>query len=398
MPVTVNPTAIAAAPAWQRRFLAPFSRVQATGTFIPLIDGLRFYAFMAVIGVHWAKHTRLLHNQKTNEWLDLLVFENGNFGVQLFYVISGFILALPFARAFRQKTAAPRLKQYFLRRLTRLEPPYLINLVVFLIVYTTVLHPGSFRAVLPEFLASATYTHGLFFGGNCAPNFVTWTLEIEVQFYLLAPFLARVFMLESTLARRGLLAILMLGIPLLIKVNHWQNQTYLFLPGSIQYFLAGFILADVYLIDWKEKPASKWYFDLVAIGAALPLMFNLRWARNDYELALPFLILLFYYGAFRGKMVRRFTENIWMATLGGMCYSIYLYHNLPIWLLAPYGGKIGFAAWPDWANALLQLALMTPLIVAFCGVFFVAFERPFMGRRKRPEVTRLTAEHETRTV
>lgn len=365
---------------WQRRFLAPFSRIQAAGSFIPAIDGLRFYAFMSVIAVHWAQQVRDLHYRDTQSWMDVKFFENGAFGVQLFYVISGFILALPFARAFRAKQRSPSLKKYYLRRLTRLEPPYILNLIVFLIVYVTVLHPGSFRSVLPEFAACLTYTHGLFFGGHCAPNTVTWTLEIEVQFYLLAPFIARVFCLDSALARRGLLAVAAVAIPWAIKTLHWQNQTYLFLPGSIQYFLAGFILADVYLIDWQEAPASSAAFDVLAAGAALPLIFNLKWAKNDYELVLPFLILCFYIGVFRGRLFRRFTENIWIVTTGGMCYTIYLYHLLPVWLLAPLGRHIGVASWPDWANVLLQLLIVSPAIIAFCAVLFVLFERPFMKR------------------
>jgi peptidoglycan/LPS O-acetylase OafA/YrhL len=48
--------------------------------------------------------------------------------------------------------------------------------------------------------------------------------------------------------------------------------------------------------------------------------------------------------------------------------------------LAPWAGKIKIAGWPAWGNALLQLLLVTPLIVAFCSILFALFERPFMRR------------------
>jgi peptidoglycan/LPS O-acetylase OafA/YrhL len=130
--LALTATGTVPAPAnWPRRLLAPFSRIQSAGRYIPVIDGLRFYAFAAVIAVHWAKHAALLNAGESGEALNVRFFLNGAFGVQLFYVISGFVLALPFAKAWREKKPRPKLKAYYLRRLTRLEPPYVINLLVF---------------------------------------------------------------------------------------------------------------------------------------------------------------------------------------------------------------------------------------------------------------------------
>ena len=60
------------------------------------------------------------------------VLEHGNYGVQLFFVISGFVLALPFASHYLCQTRAVSLRAYFLRRLTRLEPPYVLSMLLFL--------------------------------------------------------------------------------------------------------------------------------------------------------------------------------------------------------------------------------------------------------------------------
>ena len=55
-------------------------------------------------------------------------------GVELFFVISGFILGLPFAAHYLKGAAPVSLRKYYLRRLTRLEPPYIVALLVLFIL------------------------------------------------------------------------------------------------------------------------------------------------------------------------------------------------------------------------------------------------------------------------
>src|SRR5690349_19587132 len=62
------------------------------------------------------------------------IFSTGHLGVQLFFAISGFILSLPFARCWLGGEKAVSLGGYYLRRVTRIEPPYIIHLA-FLFVY-----------------------------------------------------------------------------------------------------------------------------------------------------------------------------------------------------------------------------------------------------------------------
>src|SRR5207248_8852502 len=106
-----------------------------------------------------------------------------------FFVISGFILGLPFASFYRGLGPQVSLRQYFLRRLTRLEPPYILNLAVFFALKVASQQYG-FRELLPHFLSSCFYLHNLVYADESLVNTVTWSLEIEVQFYVLVPLLA----------------------------------------------------------------------------------------------------------------------------------------------------------------------------------------------------------------
>src|SRR6185369_9481194 len=128
----------------------------------------------------------------------------GGFGVSLFFVISGFIISLPFAKALLAGGARPPLAGYYFRRLTRLEPPYFANLLV-MFTLLTILKPEPMLARLPHLLASAIYQHGLVYGSASSVNFVAWSLEVEFQFYALAPLLVGVFAVRSEFRRRVLI-------------------------------------------------------------------------------------------------------------------------------------------------------------------------------------------------
>lgn len=82
--------------------------------------------------------------------------------------------------------------------------------------------------------------------------------------------------------------------------------------------------------------------------------------------------------AFRGKITARFLGNRWIATIGGMCYTIYLYHWFMISGL--YRGTIVLQTKILWLDLLIQFAVMAPIIIVVCTGLFVLFERPFMQR------------------
>ncbi|HEV7929018.1 MAG TPA: acyltransferase, partial [Nitrosospira sp.] len=180
------------------RLVRLFRRETTSTEFIPVIDGLRFLAIAMVVLFHAdafikAKSAGLAFSEG-NAWMrgltDHFVFMGQ--GVKLFFVISGFILAVPFLRYYLGLSEKkPILRAYFFRRLTRLEPPYIIStILIFLAIVVTVGSTYPLGTLLASLFASLAYIHTLVFPGQFPfPNAVTWSLEIEVQYYILAPFL-----------------------------------------------------------------------------------------------------------------------------------------------------------------------------------------------------------------
>jgi peptidoglycan/LPS O-acetylase OafA/YrhL len=194
-----------------------------------------------------------------------------------------------------------------------------------------------------------------------------------VQFYILAPLLALVFAIPSVLGRRSLLIGGILAASVLAELALWKTES---LINYIQYFLTGFLLVDIYLNKWEKLPPRSFSYDLFS-GAALLALFSVGIMTSYYGLLIPWLTMLVIMGGFRGKLFNRFFTNPWIYTIGGMCYTIYLYHFFIIGFLGHGRLFLFHSFWPD----LLVSFVAVPLaIVGVSSILFLLFEKPFMRR------------------
>ena len=358
------------------------SRITSGGKFIAEIDGLRFLAIFPVLIQHMSER---LQSYAPVAFIGLekdpvaFTASRGFIGVYIFFVISGFVLALPFAAHYLKGSRSIPLKNYFWRRVTRLEPPYILLMTFFFFVLVF-LRSASFGELFPHYLASIFYLHNIIYNDFTPINPVAWSLEIEVQFYLVAPFLAALFFrFKQVLFRRGLLVVSLLGILLLQQYLGWYRLPMrLTLLGNLHLFLAGFLLADIFLVEWKDgwKKSAGWDVLLLFI---LPLPFFL-WGREFFSwLVFPFLLLLVFVAVFKSRYFNRFFTSSWITAIGGMCYTIYLIHLPLAELLIRFTGglRLGEAFLP---NLLLQLAFYLPLTFVVSVFFFLFLEKPCMDK------------------
>ncbi|HEX5069421.1 MAG TPA: acyltransferase [Vicinamibacterales bacterium] len=369
--------------------LRALSRVTSSGKFITEIDGLRFIAIFGVVAFHahnafFPANPPVPHVGDGVKPVVSYVLHSGWFGVQLFFIISGFILALPFAQHHLSGAPAVSLGRYLIRRLTRLEPPYLISLAV-LAGLQMYVERKSLGLLLPHFAAHAVYLHNAVYGsvdspGYVAINHVAWSLEVEVQFYLLAPLLTLVFAIRG--GRWPRRVVMVGGIIAGIVIEHFWSSPMLLstLAGQFRWFLIGFLLADIYLSEWGSVPGTGTLgWDVIGTVAWLSVPFILPHAIL-FEWLMPVVLLGAYMAAFRGRVLNRFFANPWIAVLGGMCYTIYLYHVALIWwvrlFLSTYvTGPERFDVLP-WS--LLQLLAVCAVAAVACVPLFLIFEKPFM--------------------
>ena len=302
-------------------------------------------------------------------------FTRLNRAVILFFMLSGFIVCLPFAQQYLLNGKEISLKRYYLRRLTRMEVPYAVAITgIFLLEAVAKMRP--LHVLLPGWLASLGYVHIIIYHRPSIITGVAYTLEIEIQFYLLAPLLFRLLALPALFRR---LVICSAAIVMILLQNRYHSP-FLSIYNFFQYFLAGIFLADLYVTRATSYfYQSRWILLVCIISAAVVLLIPLR-----AHLLSRFIFLIanavFFYFALTNILCRKMLSFRPFTLIGGMSYSIYLLHYTIIIVCGRY--VVGwFATGYNLFNVLLQIVLLIIPVVLCSTVFYYYVERPFMSRK-----------------
>jgi len=153
--------------------------------------------------------------------------EIGRLAVLLFFYLSGYWTS----RIWREKFGESRLWRYYLSRYWRIAPLFLIASIAAALVRHWPLHPVNFT------LLGIGSTHD-------DPTGVSWSLDVELQFYLLLP------LLFGLVARAPWLTLV--GCVLAMIAGFWLHQTYHVL--TVAKYLPAFVLGSItYARDWRPS-------------------------------------------------------------------------------------------------------------------------------------------------
>jgi peptidoglycan/LPS O-acetylase OafA/YrhL len=340
-------------------------RRKSSQRYIPEIDTLRFFAIIPVMLVHFSG-ALLTYNDK----YDRVIIDNentfrhalitGNTGLYLFFAISGFILTLPFIAKERSQF---KFKNYYLRRLVRIEPPYLIAITMFFIVHIA-LGEKSLEFLFERFLASFFYVSMMIYEARPYILPVSTSLEIEIQFYLLMPLLLLLLKVIDNKIWRGFIYSILLLCTYFINLFPFHE-----LNDFMRFFLSGIIAADVY----KHIEIRRHYIWDAVFVITLPLLFILN--IHYIQSILLFLIII---SSTHTVFLKRFLSGQLITIIGGMCYSLYLLHY-PLFhlLMRLFTNRLNFFESFE-ANYLFQAAIFIPISIALISGYFILIEKPFM--------------------
>ena len=342
--------------------------------FIPEVDGFRFLAILIVILSHIFVQDAPMYATSYLGGVFVRAFVDGRHGVYLFFTISGFILALPFARHHLEGGKPVAIGSYFKRRLTRLEPPYVVAML--LRTPAILLLKGAATGTVGlHLLASLFYVHSLAFGTYSTINPPAWSLEVEIQFYILAPLLTAVFLIRSVALRRTVLvaAILVSGAASQALIDPFGRLS-LTLLYFFQYFAAGFLLCDLYLTK-AHLSLPPWVWDAIGVAA---LCWVLVSQSPAYPVVLPFVTICLYMAGFFGRVVRGFFSLPIVSLVGGMCYSIYLTHTAVLSGIHALLRRLDLTGWNYYARTSCLYVLCFSAILVVGTLYFKLIERPCM--------------------
>jgi peptidoglycan/LPS O-acetylase OafA/YrhL len=146
----------------------------------PLLDGYRAIAAFMVLTTHVAFNTGEIRTPVLGPLLGRM-----DFGVTLFFLLSGFLLYRPWARAAMTATSGPGVGGYALRRATRILPAYWA-MVIFTLLLLPEIQPVRWQAWPVHLGLLHIYVPGFTLEGLTQ----TWSLATELAFYILLPVIA----------------------------------------------------------------------------------------------------------------------------------------------------------------------------------------------------------------
>jgi peptidoglycan/LPS O-acetylase OafA/YrhL len=356
--------------------LPPALRAGLSRKQLPGLDGIRAIAAFSVVFYHAG-----------------VPFVSGGLGVLIFFVLSGFLITWLLLKE-DDATGNVSLRDFYIRRSLRIFPAFYAysGLVLALSLW-------RHRAILwPQAIASLLYVNNYYQGLHGDPNTGfshTWSLAIEEQFYLLWPV---AFLLLRTNRRKliwflaGTIAGVWVYRGVLIFVFN-ANQGYLYeaFDTRADHLLIGCLLAVVLRTGavpafWNWLIAHTWTAALtVAALAASSFAESLYGTgyRDTIGFTLNPLLAALWIAqmiAFSEAGAWRWMNWSWVAYLGKISYSIYLYQQLvvsvPDKLLAGY-------------PMIARVAASAAIVILFASLSHYVIERPFLrlkARFGRPEL------------
>jgi len=369
----------------QHSFLRLFRRETANGNYLAFVDGLRFIAVALVVLFHLCGYFEQAYSSAYSNTAFIVfkpLLKNGHRGVDLFFVLSAFILGYNALRYREIHQNTQPLAQFYSRRFYRIYPPFAIAMLLIFIGNVWIIPQFTFYELAPSFLSTLSYTNNAISHFYHLPELsdVTWTLEIEIQFYLLFPFLGILYSLPI-LPRR---LIMFFSILLCVFVRQSISIPFATLFSFMPLFLAGLLFADFYY----TKYAGFVTHPLLAFLAILSLFLLIILPDKNiiestlFQYSYPYIILLFFGFSSQNSIMLYFLRQPLVCIVGGMCYSIYLLHATIISIFHKFiGEKLFFDSAP--IDGILWLALNIICIILASTLFYYFMEKPFMSRKNR---------------
>lgn len=351
-----------------------------------ILDGYRTVAIMLVLAFHYcSRWTQPNYPENLYPYGDLLrdipLAAHGYLGVQLFFIISGFVIALTLINS-------KDWLDFALRRTARLFPTMVFcSIITFGIL--AILPVRYFEPRLIDFLPSVTFIEPYLWEKALgtpvsAIDGAYWSLFVEVKFYFWAGLLFFAFrkpgfLSSFTVFLNAVLLLMVAGMATSSKALLDFSQ-HVFAAAHLPWFGAG--IAFFYLhLDRGNMLARLLAVETLAV---VIMQASLRDAVPEipYYLAFYALFVLF---VFRRQWVRAFEWKPF-GSAGEASYSLYLLHqNVGVTLIAVFGGVLG----PPWSA--LAVPVVATAMVLFSLLIYRKWELP--AKRKVLELGRPVAHH-----
>ena len=333
------------------------------------MEGMRGFAVALVFLVHYCTLGAPYVARSSLMPAVAAIHRIGNFGVDLFFVLSGFLIYRTVVKGTTSYGVFVR------RRVRRIYPTFLSVLLIYLLLSVVVPHESKIPLDRGEaalyIAANALLLPGIF---PIEPIItVAWSLSYEAAFYLLIPILVSVLMLKHKVPdRRRVLLLAIAGGGFLMSAQFGG-------PVRSLMFVAGMVLYDTY--DTMHAPRSSLIPVIALVGAAaVTAPEGTGTMFLAFQSAVLFVTLLAFCSViFRSpdSLIARALCWTPLRWLGNMSYSYYLIHGLIVKAIFLVAHRLIAA---NGVNEAAFFALIVPTFlttVLGSSLLFLVIERPF---------------------
>ncbi len=327
------------------------------------IDGLRAVAILLVV---------LFHSGVTS-------LQGGFIGVDLFFVISGFLIGGIISKEIAEKRFS--FYQFYLRRIRRIAPALFFMMAILLALGFILLSPLEFSQLAKYSVAvfisvpnMLLLKSGDYFStdSDLNPLLMTWSLGIEEQFYIVLPFI----LLLAVRLRKSMVSVVLTISLVSLVACIWltsvdSTQAFYLLPTRAWELGAGVLLAL-----WRPQPVTGRAASLMnLLGWLLILASSVLISSDDrfpgWVAIIPVLAGCLMIGA-RSELNQLLLENPLMRFIGKISYSWYLWH-WPLLSLARICSDNPLTVW--------QGLMISTLALGIAWISWRFVEQPFRQTR-----------------
>jgi peptidoglycan/LPS O-acetylase OafA/YrhL len=336
----------------QKKFVFPSS-----GQHWDCLDGLRGMAILMVVCAHAFHYTS--PNIRYAGWPRVAhaFLGAGHLGVQVFFVLSGFLISQPFFAAKHKDPQFWYLDGYATRRFLKIIPPYYLIILLFSIFYyfgeenvSQLKYGILWLTGIPDFM---NIPNAFSF------NPVFWSLWVEVGFYVLLPIFFLIFRKCSYWKTGGAIVLILLIAPFLTRqMGSIDPTNFLFrsarFPNGLTNFSWGVLFSCIYSVvprdaRYKEYLASFGYLGIACLVSTMLLdaKYYLLTERISFEVPLhlsgvsAFFALFFAFNP--STLGARFFSIPFIRYLGLVSYEWFLLHFIMLDRFRAWMGGIPYS-------------------------------------------------------
>jgi peptidoglycan/LPS O-acetylase OafA/YrhL len=328
------------------------ARTESGAQKIGAVNGFRGLAIMMVIVFHlfvpFTTSTSSFSGELDPNGLLAIIVKHGFLGVNIFFVLSGFVLYLPYRTKKRVINRLADFPGFYRHRAGRLLPLYYIVVLV-----TVALHAKSSAGSYAWYLELGGLLSTLFVfaphGFMPPSNPVLWSVGVEIWFSLLFPLLV-LLIRRWSLERLVLLSVVVCSAFVVAGNLIVVDRVGVFRPfvggisGSCYHFIFGMLVCDLYVKSRDNVSLKRFYSrgllpGLMLIIAAIYLKDNGPWAvsilyATIFCMGFSMVLLAVLSGAWSANRV----FEAWVfQVVGCMCYSVYAWHSIIMVEMIPPG-------------------------------------------------------------